>query len=86
MKILITLLLALFIFNQAHAQSHAEVLEKGRILQQYDYERGFASFIVAYNNWVYDCYYNKDFARIKTELIVRCDKIKDSNKEVRPPQ
>ena len=36
MKILITLLLALFISSQAYAQSHAEVLEKGRILQEYE--------------------------------------------------
>jgi hypothetical protein len=79
MKILITLLLALFISSQAYAQSHAEVLEKGRILQEYEEKYGFALYVVAYNNWVYTCTIALDRS---DGTAVRCYKAIGSNEEV----
>ena len=75
MKILITLLLALFISSQAYAQSHAEVLEKGKIIQQIDEkEYKLSYYIVVYKNWAYNC--RADY----TEVV--CSQIAGSNRPV----
>jgi hypothetical protein len=58
MKILIGFLLALFISGQVYAQSNAEVLEKGKIIQQIDKKKWNSSisrYIVVYNGWAYYC-------------------------------
>ena len=78
MKILITILLALFLSSHAYAQSHGEVLEKGRILQKHEVKYGEAFYIVAYNNWLYSCLYDGSTSPWK----VNCYLVKGSNDEV----
>ena len=78
MKILIGFLLALFISGQAYAQSHAEVLEKGKIIQQVDKEKYLMStYIVVYKNLAYFC-------TASPELIT-CREIAKSNEDVYLP-
>ena len=48
--------LLLCISSQVHAQSHAEVLEKGKIIQQIDKkEYRLTNYVVVYKNWAYTC-------------------------------
>ena len=79
MKILITLLLTLFISSQVHAQSHAEVLEKGKIIQQIDKkEYKITYYIVVYKNWAYNC--RADYSEVV------CSQIVGSNRPVKRPK
>tara|TARA_R110000772_G_C13113923_1_gene421028 strand:- start:4 stop:231 length:228 start_codon:yes stop_codon:yes gene_type:complete len=54
MKILITLLLALFISSQAYAQSSTEVVSKGKILSMHAVESD-AIYIVLYKKELFHC-------------------------------
>ena len=57
MKILITLLLALFISGQAYAQSASEILREGKIIyteKEKDYDDSY-TFIVVYKDRIYNC-------------------------------
>ena len=59
MKILITLLLALFISSQAYAQSSTEVVSKGKILSMHAVESD-AIYIVLYKKELFHCEINED--------------------------
>tara|TARA_R110000851_G_scaffold167928_1_gene313745 strand:- start:157 stop:387 length:231 start_codon:yes stop_codon:yes gene_type:complete len=60
MKILITLLLALFISSQAYAQSSTEVVSKGKILSMHAGESDAIYYIVLYKKELFHCEINRD--------------------------
>lgn len=55
MNILITLLLTLFISNQAYAQSANELITKGKIIHKEKSSRGH-SYTIIYKKEVYFCF------------------------------
>tara|TARA_R100000008_G_C3430153_1_gene89231 strand:- start:38 stop:265 length:228 start_codon:yes stop_codon:yes gene_type:complete len=75
MKILITLLLALFISGQAYAQSSTEVIDKGKIISSHQNERE-ATYTVIYKKQLYLC-------NISARLV-RC--FKPNDVKVRTPE
>jgi hypothetical protein len=56
-RLIITLLLALFISGQAYAQSASEILGEGKIIyteKEKDYDDSY-TFIVVYKDRIYNC-------------------------------
>ena len=78
MKILIGFLLALFISSQVHAQSHAQILEKGKIIQQIDNKYGLSEYVVVHKGWAYFC--------TASITQVMCSQIENSNGSVNRPK
>ena len=70
MKILITMLLALFISSQAYAQSPAEILGNGKVVSDQLFVSQDHRIVVVYNNAVYRC-----VAETHYDPNIRCRKM-----------